>query len=282
MPFPWYNSFMKKRIIIVLTILSLLFSACGIPEPAHTAEKTTVRIAVIDTGFSSSAIPQHSIVNGKNYLDGALSTEDTYGHGTAIAYVILENCPDALLVPLVSSAFDDGKIIQVENDTLAKIIIDAVDIYECDIINISAGIILDKNSIRNAIQYAEEKGSLVVASVGNDYADYGEIKYYPAAYPTVLAVGSINKEEKDISTFSQRGEWVNIYACGEDVTIRTLSGNTRTSNGTSYSAAKITAYAANIIMQSENNLSPSELRQRIAESLETLPDHTKYLPEKHS
>lgn len=263
-------------------ILSFLFSACGISEQAaHTAEKTPVRIAVIDTGFSSSAIPQQNIVGGKNYLDENLSTEDTYGHGTAIASVILENCPDSLLVPLISNAFDDGKIIQVENDTLAQIIIDAVDIYECDIINISAGIILDKDSIRNAVQYAEEKGTLVVASVGNDYADYGEIKYYPAAYPTVLAVGSVDKEEKEISKFSQRGEWVDIYACGEDVTVRTLSGNTRTSDGTSYSAAKITACAANIIMQSESDLSPSELRQKIIESSKALPDGTKYFPENY-
>ena len=186
-----------------------------------------------------------------------------------------------MLVPLISNAFDDGKIIQVENDTLAQIIIDAVDIYECDIINISAGIILDKDSIRNAVQYAEEKGTLVVASVGNDYADYGEIKYYPAAYPTVLAVGSVDKEEKEISKFSQRGEWVDIYACGEDVTVRTLSGNTRTSDGTSYSAAKITACAANIIMQSESDLSPSELRQKIIESSKILPDGTKYFPKNY-
>lgn len=88
-----------------------MLSACGIPEPTHSAEKASVKIAVIDTGFSSSAISQYNCVNGKNYLDEDLSTEDTYGHGTAIASVILENCPDALLVPLVSNAFGDGKII---------------------------------------------------------------------------------------------------------------------------------------------------------------------------
>ena len=139
---------------------------------------------------------------------------------------------------------------QVENDVFAQMIIDAIDVYNCDIINISAGLMLDKESIYHAIQYAEEKDVLVVASAGNDYEEVGSFKYYPAAYESVLAVGSVDKNEKKISDFSQRGEWVDIYACGEDITIATLSGNTRTSDGTSYSAAKITSYAAKLISES--------------------------------
>ena len=265
---------MKRLFILFITIICLLSAGCNVND-----DRSDVRIAVIDTGFSTEAIPRENIVEGKNYLDEFLSTEDTYGHGTAIASVILEECSDAQLVPLVSNAYEDGKIIQVDNDVLAQIIIDAVEVYKCDIINISAGLTLDKPSVRDAVLYAEENDVLVVASVGNDYAENGATQFYPAAYDTVLAVGSINKDETEISRFSQRGEWVDIYTCGEDITVATLSGNTRTSNGTSYSAARISAYAANILKDNDTELSVSELRQMIMDNAKELEDGNKYIPQ---
>ena len=258
-------------------IFVLLFSGCGFSEKEEA--KTPIKIAVIDTGFSSKAIPAENVLPGKNYLDESLSTEDTYGHGTAIASVILQNCPDAMLVPLISNAFDGKKIVQVDNDIFAQMILDAVDIYECDIINISAGLILDKDSVRDAILYAEEKGVLVVASVGNDFESFGSFRYYPAGYESVFSVGSMNPDETEISAFSQRGEWVDIFVSGEDVTIKTLSGNTRKSDGTSYSAAKITAFAAKILEESKTKPTAKELRQKVFEKASSLPDGTKYIPE---
>ena len=270
---------MKTRILLLITIFSLLFAACGNKEPAYFEETKPVTIAVIDTGFSSRAIPLENVVEGKNYLDESLSTEDTYGHGTAVASVILEHCPEALLVPLVSNAYEKGKILQVENDTFAQIIREAVDVYGCDIINISAGLILDKPTIREAVAYAEQKGVLVVSSVGNDYATEGKFMYYPAGYDSVFAVGSVDKEETAISAFSQRGSWVDIYACGEEVTISTLSGNTRTSDGTSYSAAKVSAYAARLIMEAKKHPSPEELRKMLLEQTKELESGERYIPE---
>ena len=88
----------------------------------------------------------------------------------------------------------------------------------------------------------------------------------------VLAVGSVNKEETEISAFSQRGAWVDIYTCGEDVEIKTLSGNTRTSDGTSYSAAKVTAYAAIILQEAEGTFTAAELREELENYTKTLPD----------
>lgn len=268
---------MKKRLFIILTITLLLLTGCG-SAAGESGNNKPVTIAVIDTGFSTEAIPEESTLEGKNYLDSDLSTEDTYGHGTAIASIILANYPEALLVPLVSNEFDDGKINQVDNDVLAQMIRDAVDIYQCDIINISAGLIIDKDSIREAVQYAEDNDVVVVASAGNDYKDFGPAKYYPAAYETVLAVGSINKSATKISDFSQRGVWVDVYTCGEDVTISTLSGNTRTSDGTSYSAAKITACIAKLISQSEEKPTAAALRQKLLDGAETFADGSKYIP----
>ena len=278
-----YNQTMKKSACFFIALALLLCTSCArLVQPAASVtavQKEPVIIGVIDTGFSSRAIPQENVLEGKNYLNEALSTEDTYGHGTAVASVILSLVPDVQLVPLVSNAYDGGKISQVENDTFARIIRDAVDVYGCDIINISAGLSLDKSAVREAVAYAEAQGVPIVASVGNDYAEYGDLTYYPAAYETVLAVGSINTAETAISAFSQRGGWVDVYTCGEEVTIGTLSGSTRISQGTSFSAAKVTAHLARLIASAKTPQTPAQLREALMQTTKELPDGTKYIPQ---
>ena len=273
---------MNKRLLRpLLALVCLCVIACGVllgrRQTNRVPPGTPVVIAILDTGISTRAIPSENLREGKNYLNPALSTEDTYGHGTAVASVILADFPQAQLVPLVSNAFENGKITQVDNDVFAQMIRDAVDVYQCRIINLSVGLILDKPSIREAVAYAEEKGVLVVASVGNDYAADGPFRYYPAGYDTVLAVGSIRSDHSAISDFSQRGDWVDVYAVGEDVTIATLSGNSRQSQGTSYSAARVTAYAARLLQQ-DPTLTPVQLRENLLSQAETLPDGTKFIP----
>ena len=271
-----------KRIVLLLVSVALLLCGCGaapqsnmetlpiedtIPQPTvpeTEPETQTVRVAVIDTGFSPESIPAQNVEQGKNYLDESLSTLDTYGHGTAVAGIILDYAPQTVLVPLISNRYDDGHMRQVDNDTFARMIRDAVDIYDCRIINISAGLVLDKDTVRQATAYAEDQGVLVVASSGNDYDVNGAVPYYPAAYESVLAVGALDAGGTQIAAFSQRGDWVDLYEIGEDVTIRTLSGSTRTSDGTSYAAAKIAAAAVNLLLQ-EPKLTATELRNRLLE-----------------
>lgn len=249
-----------KKIAAFLIAVILLLPSCT------PTEEYEVRVAVIDTGFSSKAIPERNIAEGHNYLIPEGTTDDTYGHGTAVASVILEYSPDAILVPLVSNVYDRGKISFVDNATYAQMITDAVDVYDCDIINISSGIVLDKEAIRNAIEYAEANGVLVVASAGNDYAENPGQTYYPAAYDTVVAVGALDATGKDIAEFSQRGPWVDIFAPGEDIKIATLSGNSKTENGSSFAAARVTAVAVNYLQK--ERLSPEKLRERLFEEAE--------------
>ena len=261
---------MKKRLFRILCIVLCLCLISGIIYAVeYITRDPIIIIGIIDTGISTNAIDSDHILEGKNYLDPSLSTEDTYGHGTAVASVILREFPQAQFVPLVSNAYNKGKIEQVAGDVFAQMIRDAVDVYHCQIINLSVGLILDKPSIREAVAYAEEKGVLVVASAGNDYATDGEFTYYPAAYETVLSVGSVNKKKNEISDFSQRGEWVDIYARGEEITIKTLSGDKRESEGTSYSAAIVTARAARLL-QKNKNLTPAQLREKLLKKAKQL------------
>lgn len=246
-----------KRIASVLLILLLLLSGCAKGE-------RKIRVAVIDTGISTKAISAEHLAEGANYLLPESNTEDTFGHGTAVASVILAHSDNVILVPLVSNAYDRGKVSFVDNATFAQMIRDAVDVYQCDIINISSGLVLDKQAIREAIAYAEEKGVLVVASAGNDYAENPGQIYYPAAYETVLAVGALNKDGKEPAEFTQRGPWVDLFAPGEEIAIRTLSGGKDRAKGSSYAAAQVTAAAVGYL-QENDHLTPAQLRARLLE-----------------
>lgn len=233
-----------KRIVIYLIALTL---AVSLTSCRQKSEKTfPLRIAVIDTGFSSAAIPQENIVEGRNYVDPEASTEDTFGHGTAVASIILAEYPDAQLVPLVSSAYKDGHLTQVTEEVLAQMIREAVDAYACSLINVSAGLQSAGTDLQEAVEYAQEKDVLIIASAGNDYAEQGDVKYYPAAYESVFAVGALNADGTQIADFSQRGDWVNGYEIGENVRFTALSGGEMEGDGTSYAAAKATAKAAKL------------------------------------
>ena len=249
-----------KQIAACLIAVILLLSGC---TSTNTRE---VRVAIIDTGISTMAIPEGKIAEGHNYLIPDGTTEDTYGHGTAVASIILENAYNVKLIPLVSNVYSRGKISYVENDTYAQMIKDAIDVYDCDLINISAGLVLDKESIRDAIAYAEKKKVLVVASAGNDYVENPGQVYYPAAYDTVLSVGALDAKGKDIAEFSQRGPWIDVFAPGEDVKIATLSGGSRKEDGSSFAAARVTADAAKYLM--DKNLSPEKLRALLIDKAE--------------
>ena len=246
-----------KRIASILLTLLLLLSGCAKAE-------REVRVAVIDTGISTKAISAEHLAEGANYLLPENGTEDTFGHGTAVASVILSHSKNAVLVPLVSNVYSKGKVSFVDNDTYAQMIRDAVDVYHCDIINISAGLVLDKKAVREAIAYAEEKGVLVVASAGNDYVENPGQVYYPAAYETVLAVGALDKTGKEPAAFTQRGAWVNCFAPGEDIAVRTISGGKSTERGSSYATARVTAAAVSCLQ--ENAMSPAKLRQHLLEN----------------
>ena len=255
---------MKKLFLSFTLFLMLLHLAgCGAPSaPSQPESSAPIVVAVIDTGFSPDAIPLKNTLAGKNYLDPQLDCRDTYGHGTAVASIILERAPETLLVPLVSNAYDDGTIRQVDNEVLAQMIEDAVDVYHCDIINLSAGLALDKKSVRKAVAYAISQNVPVICSAGNDYHYNGAVKYYPAGYEDTIAVGALTADGTSIAEFSQRGDWVDLYATGEAVTITTLSGSTRTSDGTSFSAAKVTAQTALLLAQNPD-LTVAQLTEQL-------------------
>ena len=151
---------MKKRIILITLFLFLLTPS------ALAAEGQGVRVAIIDTGISTAAISPDQIDRGINYIRPQDDTEDKLGHGTAVSAIIVGSepariegiCPSATLIPMVYATKDeDGKQVRGDTGMVAQAIYDAIDVYDCDIINISSGSQAGSYRLQQAVEYAEEK-----------------------------------------------------------------------------------------------------------------------------
>jgi serine protease len=82
-----------------------------------------------------------------------------------------------------------------------------------DIINMSLGGENTSQAFEESVQYAYNKGIILIAASGNESGPIG----YPAAYPEVIAVGALDYN-KDLAPYSNFGPEQDFVAPGGDTT----------------------------------------------------------------
>ena len=112
--------------------------------------------------------------------------------------------------------------------------------HNADVINCSWGSFTAGQFQQDVINYAIDKGCLIVAAVGNNDL---ETKFYPAAYEGVLSVCATEQNDlkKDNSNY---GYYVDIAAPGEAMFTTTSMGTYATNGGTSMAAPVVSGAAA--------------------------------------
>ena len=171
-----------------------------------------------------------------------------FGHGTLVAGLIHAVAPEAELVPI--RAFDS-----YGNSTLflaTAAIYAAVDL-DVDVINMSFSIGEDSPVFQEALNYAWSQGVILVASVGNDGIDAGDI--YPAAYPWVIGVAATDMEDH-LESFSNFGRTVEVTAPG-DIVSTYPGGLYARASGTSFSAPMVSGSIALLASVGKRNNSAS-------------------------
>lgn len=261
---------MKRWLLTILTLLLLTL-------PAHAAEGEGVRIAVIDTGISTAAVSPDSIAEGINYIRPQDDTQDKLGHGTAVSAIIVGSeaarvtgiCPTAELVPLVTTSKDEaGEQVRGDTAMVAQAIYDAIDVYGCKIINISSGSTGGSSRLKEAVEYAERKGVLVISCAGNGQESNPGAVYYPGGYDSVICVGAANSDGT-IAAFSQQNDTVDLLALGTDLRLASIKGTRIRGEGTSYATAIVTGAAAQLWTQNPD-LTANEVRQILLDSTRTV------------
>jgi len=170
------------------------------------------------------------------FLDSTgLLKNPAYSHGTLCAGVLAAIAPDSWIMPL--RAFDDRG--RSDLFTIAKAIWYAVQ-NGAQVINMSFGVRSPSNSLRSAIQYAQQNNVLLAASAGNDNTSAPQ---YPAAYRGVMGTAATDLLDTK-AAFSNYGSYIFVDAPGVNIISAYPGGLYGIVSGTSFSAPAVSGTAA--------------------------------------
>jgi len=108
-----------------------------------------------------------------------------------------------------------------------------------DVINLSLGGGGYTDTMKNAVSYAYDNGSLPVAAAGNDY---GSSVSYPAAYSECVAVSALDENET-LASYSNKGSEVELAAPGSNVLSTVPFGDYQELSGTSMATPVVSGVA---------------------------------------
>ena len=292
----------------------------GDPEPAPDALPSLpkplpgdgggITVAVIDTGWPSR-LPRsidwfergcdHSTAPGEvdeagralRHIDPLDRDRDGYldveaGHGLFVAGLVRRMAPRARLV-FLKALNSDGVGTELG---VARAIRYAV-ARGVDIINLSLGFYTVRNrtpaGVEAAVAAARAAGTAVVAAAGNDGLDSPS---FPASFPGVAAVGALAADRQGRAAFSNHGDWVEVYAPGENVQSSFVRGrensdltedkdpdvfrsNTALWSGTSFACGYVSGHLASVLSRARPaGGTPALAASKVAqaeEAIEALP-----------
>lgn len=219
----------------------------GLPEAwAAVPSNRTVIVAVIDSGVCLNHPDLAGrVMAGYDFVDNDNDPSDVFGHGCGVAGVIAANAnngigiagvaPNTRIMPV--RVLDSRGLGNYSN--IAAGIIYATD-NGANIINLSLAGSTNSSVLEQAVAYAVSRGVIVIAAAGN----FGSPNtYYPAAYPSVIAVGSIDVNLQR-SSFSNYGTFVDVYAPGRDILTTNINGDYAFNSGTSFAAPIVAGITA--------------------------------------
>lgn len=189
----------------------------GLPDAWEvTVGSPAIKVAVLDSGVDSSHPDlRGAVLPGYDFVNGDGAPDDDNGHGTAVAGVIAARtnngtgasgvCWTCSILPVkVLSNTGHGEMSDV-----AKGIVYAAD-HGARVINLSLGGAVASELVSDAVQYATEKGVVLVGAAGNAGAN---TPYYPAADPSVVSVAATDRSDR-LYSWSNHGAWVSVTAPG--------------------------------------------------------------------
>lgn len=230
---------------------------------------SSIIIGLVDTGVDLDHPDlAGNLVPGVNLLDESRPPEDDHGHGTSVAGVIAATGNNqtgisgilwnARIMP-IKALDSDGSGSEA---LLGRGIKYAVD-HGAKIVVLSLGLYKYSNYLQDIVHYAENRGVLLVAASGND----GEAVKYPAAYPTVLAVGGVDANKQVLSK-SNRGPELDLVAPWRVFTTA-LGGGYGYNEGTSMAAPQVAAVAA-LLWSQHPDWEPYQIRNQLRQSAEDI------------
>jgi hypothetical protein len=234
-------------------------------------------IAVIDTGVDYNHEDLHSsrIRTDIDYdfINNDDDAIDDHNHGTHVAGIAAANtynhlgiagvCPNCQILPI--KVLDYGG--SGTEETVSNGIRHAAD-RRADVINMSLGAEGCSNLIADAVNYAYDRGTLIIAAAGN--SGDGDCTFstallggsgnicHPANLSRVIAIGASNNRDQKAG-FSSYGPELDVMAPGEKIESTVCNNQYEFYNGTSM-ASPFAAGTAGLILSLRPTLANESLR----------------------
>jgi thermitase len=249
-------------------------------------------VAIVDWGIQRD----HEDLNGQ-LISGARvippdngDFSDDYGHGTMLAGTIaaLANNDRGGRGAVPSAQLMAIKFIDVRTPPMSKYAAKAV---RCavdggaQIINVSWDVGLNSDELREAFEYAAERGRLLVVAAGNDGSDNARYRAFPASFglPSMVVVMATDRRDRKPG-FSNYGTTVDLAAPGVDIVTtspylcpplarpsRSYSPAYRNYSGTSAAAAHVSGAAA-MLLSIDDRWKPEEIHDHLIASADRIDD----------
>ncbi|MFJ4037197.1 S8 family serine peptidase [Microbacterium sp. NPDC090007] len=256
-----------------------------------------VTVAVVDSGVAANPHLDAVVLPGVNLVpdgtDGSGRT-DQYGHGTVIAGQIAAQtiagsgveglAPAAQILPVRVYAGVSDQVRDAgfgpNTARMAEGIRAAAD-RGAQIINVSMSTTEKNGALADAVAYAAERGSLVIASAGNRDSeaaveiDENDGARYPAGFPGVIGVAA-TAPDGTVTDASIHGTHVRLAAPGQQIASTwPLGGDcvvAAEEPATSYAAAYVSAAAA-LVASAHPDETPAQWTYRLeATAVRAQPD----------
>jgi subtilisin len=133
-----------------------------------------------------------------------------------------------------------------------------------DVGSMSLGASSGSQTVKDACQYAYEKGVLLVAAAGNA-GPCSDCVGYPAAYSTVVAVSSTTNNDS-LSEFSSTGPEVELAAPGSSI-YSSVIGSYATFSGTSMACPHVSGTGGQLMANGNSNTTARDRLQNTAETI---------------
>jgi thermitase len=197
-----------------------------------TTGSNTIRIAVLDTGISTSHPDlAGKVVSSRNFTDDP-TADDNNGHGTHVAGIASAVTNNAVGIAGTdwNARLMNGKVLNQSGSGyyswIASGITWAAD-NGAQVINLSLGGNSPSSTLQAAVDYAWSRGVLLACAAGNDGLTTPS---YPAYYANCIAVGATTQSDSRAS-FSNYGTWVDVGAPGVGI-LSTVPGGYASWSGT--------------------------------------------------
>jgi subtilisin family serine protease len=212
--------------------------------------------------------------HGFNVIAGEGSGEDDEGHGTHVGGIIgaRGNNDNGIAgicwsIDLVPVKFMNSRGKGKTSDAIAGIEYAVKQGFK--IINCSFGSTSNSESLHDAVDFAQEKNTLLVVAAGNDGDNIDKSPIYPASYgdSNILTVAASTADDT-LASFSNYGsESVDVAAPGNNIYSTYLGGGYKSLSGTSM-ASPLAAGIAAMLRKENSDATYKDLRTAVRKKVD--------------